>query len=147
MKKVCSIIVLIILLALLFCGCGKNSFIGTFTSDWIDIQNNESSIQFILTVNKDKTVTLERKNGETTEWTKSGTWAGNNSKDNYGIICMFNKYNEKENIGGYYLTLMGLDDGRFTANPSLTLSDYGSKTCFGTGGFDYIISLVIFKKV
>ncbi len=139
----------------LITGCEKQknkAFIGEFTSTWIDVQHASSiQLSFILILNSDKTVSLERKTGSTTDWTKTGTWAGNKSKDNYGIICMFDDTDKTRNALGTYLTLTQIDDGRLTASPSMTYAFGGSSmSCFGningSGYPSYFVSIVVFSR-
>ena len=153
MKKFNLLIVFFLMVAIINSGCSKQqsnnnadtqSFIGSFTSDWMDVQKS-TPLTFILSLNADKTVELERKTGEVSDWIKTGTWAGNTSKDNFGILCMLDNPNS---IIDSYFTFMKLDDGRFSATPSVTTNgSYGTISSFDRGTNDYFVTLIIFKKI
>ena len=115
----------------------EKAYIGTFVSDWIDGQNEQKNISFKLTVNSDRTVVFESYTGTIKQFELSGTWVGNKSKDQYGILCLMES-NPPYFITRTYFTLMQLDDGRYV------IADKSAKNIFTSDGFNS--SLVIFAK-
>ena len=104
----------------------EEAFIGTFTSSWIEGSNtawlpNNLSASFTLTVNADRTFSLSRAGGESSSYTRNGTWAGTQSKDDFGIVCFFTIETPGQNttLANRYFTLTQLDDGRIVAAPGV----------------------------
>ena len=133
MKKKISILFLTGLLlvsSVFFTACGKEKpYIGTFTSIWVEGRNTNTT--FTLTIDKDRTFTLERFDGIARTWTRSGEWAGNKSADSFGLICICTR----DSGINYYFTLMETDSKCIIASPGIA------------GAFDlYTGYIVIFKK-
>ena len=152
MKKKLTIIALIITSAILLTSCGVTSygdekpFIGTFASDWIEGSNGQREylgmdpityqsyyayylLSYALTMNKDRTFVLKiyreyPDETATKETVYNGTWAGNTSKDTFGIICFYESEGSHsseidDSVRGQYITLTSLDDGRIIASSGI----------------------------
>ncbi len=144
--------ILLLLIALMFpcflTGCSStNAYCGTYSSIFVDSQNDEGNISFTLTINSDKTFELSR---TPNSLTYKGTWKSytDNNSNKTQLICYekegykFNDYHP--DAWSPYFTLTMLDDGTLMAAAGSTSSSY-LITAFGSGGIT-AITLVIFEK-
>ncbi|MCL2797317.1 MAG: hypothetical protein FWD58_04620 [Firmicutes bacterium] len=127
------------------------AFIGTYNSTWVEGAYSDESVNyktpsFLLNIKSDKTYVLTSL-GADEERIRSGTWVGNGSNGNYGLICFaaestsIEEYVDSQRIErpatrNTHFTLSLLDDGRILASSG---AFYGSPI----GGSDKII---IFEK-
>jgi len=150
MKKVLlpalSIAIVCLVSVLAISGCGKSKsedkfapFIGVFKSEWVEgrpaysFEANYITDVRYLTINSDNTFSVKRVFGDGGgEIKASGTWIGNSSSCEIGIVCFVTS---RESSNSYF-TLTLLDDGSIVMSASIVGDN-----------INYAGHIIVFKRV
>lgn len=126
-----------------FAGCAdkEKDYYGTYTSIFVDSQNSEEDIEFILTLNKDGSFELKR---SPKVKLYKGTWKTYTESGKKQWLC-YVRDEDRDRGWAPYFSLFFLDDGTLMATPASTFSSMSSTAAFETG-LTYYISLVLFEK-
>lgn len=148
-KKI-TFAVLFLIIAIVSCfaiGCSDGTdYCGTYKSIFVDSQNDDDSISFTLTINKDKSFELS-KSPQNASY--KGTWRSYTESDKKQLLCCIEegyKWNSSHpNVWNPYFSLCFLDDGTLMATPGSTFSSMSSSSAFGSGQIT-AITLVLFER-
>ena len=152
LKTKCLTLVLLVVLlcsSLWLGGCSaRTKYVGTYQSTFVDSQNDEGNISFVLVINEDKTFVLTRYTGNKTK-EFSGYYKSYTESDQEQLLFIveegyeWNSYHP--NAWTPYFSVCRLDDGTLMATTGTTCSNTSVVTAFGSGSISGI-TLVLFTK-
>ena len=125
-----------------------SDYVGTYTSYFVDSQNDADQISFTLEITKDNTFELTRyDNGDYK--TYSGYYKSYTENGQTQLLCLVEEgytWNDHHpNAWNPYFSVCMLDDGSLMATAGTTSSATSVVTAFGSGSITRI-TLVLFEK-
>ena len=142
------IILTLICTSFLLSGCEQSaSFVGTHRSTFVDSQNENDDISFVLYIKNDNTFILDRYDGTDITKEYSGYYKSYTESGKAQLLCVVERgfqWNPTyPDIWNPYFSVCKLDDGTLMATPGTTSYSSGAVSAFGSGKVS-IITLILF---